>query len=163
LGCGWPGAPTRSSRTSSDLLAGILEREPDWSKLPQSVSPGIHRLLRRCLQKDSQHRLRDIGDARLEIQEEIHTRSGPATVAERRLDDRGSRGYAVMGHLKPNVTRVAAREYGFEFRYQSRPSWDTYASLLEFAAQIRGDLRDLRPRDMIDLQSFIWVQGSSEY
>ena len=65
--------------------------------------------------------------------------------------------------LKPNTTREAAREYGFDFRYSSRPSWDTYASLLDFAATIRRDLRDLRPRDMIDLQSFMWVQGSDEY
>jgi hypothetical protein len=65
--------------------------------------------------------------------------------------------------LKPNVTRIAAREYGFDFKYQSRPSWETYASLLEFAATIRRDQRDLLPRDMIDLQSFIWVQGSDEY
>ncbi len=65
--------------------------------------------------------------------------------------------------LKPNVTRIAAGEYGFDFDYRSRPSWETYASLLEFAAEIRRDTRDLRPRDMIDLQSFIWVQGSDEY
>jgi hypothetical protein len=65
--------------------------------------------------------------------------------------------------LKPNVTRRAAKEYGFDFRYQSRPTWGTYANLLEFAAVIRRDLRDLRPRDMIDLQSFLWVQGSDEY
>lgn len=65
--------------------------------------------------------------------------------------------------LKPNVTRTAAREYGFEFRYQSRPNWDTYANLLEFAEAIRRDQRDLRPRDMIDTQSFMWVQGSDEY
>jgi hypothetical protein len=65
--------------------------------------------------------------------------------------------------LKPNVTRIAAKTYGFDFRYLSRPAWDTYASLLEFAATVRRDLRDLRPRDMIDLQSFIWVQGSDEY
>jgi len=65
--------------------------------------------------------------------------------------------------LKPNVTRAAAREYGFDFRYQSRPSWETYANLLEFAAQVRRDQRDLRPRDMIDIQSFLWVQGSDEY
>jgi hypothetical protein len=65
--------------------------------------------------------------------------------------------------LKPNVTRVAAREYGFDFVYQSRPSWETYASLLSFANTVRRDLRDLKPRDMIDLQSLIWVQGSDEY
>jgi hypothetical protein len=65
--------------------------------------------------------------------------------------------------LKPNVTRAAAREYGFEFRYRAKPSWDTYRSLLDFAETVRRDLTDLRPRDMIDLQSFIWVQGSDEY
>jgi hypothetical protein len=65
--------------------------------------------------------------------------------------------------LKPNVTRMAARAYDFPFLYRSRPSWDTYASLLEFAAAVRRDTLDLKPRDMIDLQSFIWVQGSEEY
>jgi hypothetical protein len=65
--------------------------------------------------------------------------------------------------LKPNVTREAARQYAFEFQYTSRPSWDTYASLLALADKVRGDLRDLRPRDQIDIQSFLWVQGSDEY
>lgn len=65
--------------------------------------------------------------------------------------------------LKPTVTRNAAREYKFNFQYKSRPSWETYASLLEFADFVRRDLKDLKPRDMIDIQSFVWVQGSSEY
>ena len=65
--------------------------------------------------------------------------------------------------LKPNVTRVAARHYSQEFTYVSRPNWETYASLLEFAERIRRDQADLRPRDHIDLQSFIWVLGSDEY
>ncbi len=65
--------------------------------------------------------------------------------------------------LKPNVTRIAAREYGCEFEYESRPQWKTYASLLAFANRVRDDVRDLKPRDMIDIQSFIRVQGSDEY
>jgi hypothetical protein len=65
--------------------------------------------------------------------------------------------------LKPNVTRLAAKKYEFEFLYRSRPNWETYASLLAFAERVRRDTLDLRPRDMIDLQSFIWVQGSDEY
>lgn len=65
--------------------------------------------------------------------------------------------------LKPNVTRRAAREYGFDFQYKSKPSWEIYASLLEFAELIKHDLAGLKPQDMIDVQSFIWVQGSSEY
>ena len=78
--------------TSSDLIAGIIEREPDWSRLPGNLSPALQRLLRRCLEKDSQERLRDIGDARLEIQAEIqHTRSGTATVAGRGITTRSDR------------------------------------------------------------------------
>jgi len=65
--------------------------------------------------------------------------------------------------LKPNVTRVAAARYRFDFRYWPKPNWDTYAQLLEFVAVVRRDLTDLSPRDMIDLQSFLWVQGSEEY
>jgi hypothetical protein len=65
--------------------------------------------------------------------------------------------------LKPKVTRAAALAYGFAFQYESRPNWSVYAELLEFAGKVRRDQCDLRPRDMIELQSFIWVQGSDEY
>ncbi|HEX6307732.1 MAG TPA: hypothetical protein VFZ69_06050 [Longimicrobiales bacterium] len=65
--------------------------------------------------------------------------------------------------LKPTVTREAARAYGYPLHYSSRPNPETYQSVLEFAAVLRRDLRDLSPRDMIDLQSFMWVQGSAEY
>ena len=65
--------------------------------------------------------------------------------------------------LKPNVTRIAAARYGFPFHYASRPNWKTYRGLLKFASLVRADVRDLRPRDLIDIQSFLWVQGSEEY
>lgn len=65
--------------------------------------------------------------------------------------------------LKPMVTRAAAAAYGYDFTYRSKPDWPTYAGLLDFAATVRRDLADLKPRDMIDVQSFLWVQGSAEY
>jgi hypothetical protein len=65
--------------------------------------------------------------------------------------------------LKPTVTRRAAEAYGASFEYDRRPAWSSYSSLLDFCALVRRDLRDLRPRDMIDIQSFLWVQGSDEY
>lgn len=65
--------------------------------------------------------------------------------------------------LKPTVTKKAAAKYGFDFVYQSRPNWTTYQSLQAFAEQVRQDTAYLQPRDMIDLQSFIWVTGSEEY
>lgn len=65
--------------------------------------------------------------------------------------------------LKPMVTRRAAVEYGFPFVYRSRPNWETYKGVLIFARTVLHDVRDLRPRDMIDIQSFLWIQGSDEY
>jgi len=53
--------------TTSDTIAAIIEREPDWSRLPASTPSSIHRLLRRSLSKDAKRRLRDIGDARAEL------------------------------------------------------------------------------------------------
>jgi hypothetical protein len=65
--------------------------------------------------------------------------------------------------LKPNVTRVAASIYGYDFQYTQKPVWNTYKDLLSLSACLKSELVDLQPRDMIDLQSFIWVQGSEEY
>jgi hypothetical protein len=53
--------------------------------------------------------------------------------------------------LKPMVTRRAADEYGFAFEYRSRPNWEIYRDILKFARKVSRDLRDLRPRDMIDI------------
>jgi hypothetical protein len=65
--------------------------------------------------------------------------------------------------FKPMVTRRAAEEYGYDLAYRSRPGWDIYSGVLELGKAVRRDVRDLRPRDMIDIQSFLWVQGSDEY
>ncbi len=55
-------------QTMTEIIAGILEREPDWGKLPASTPEPLRRLLSRCLEKDSKRRLRDAGDACLELQ-----------------------------------------------------------------------------------------------
>lgn len=60
-----------SGETTSDTLAAILERDPPWNKLPDSTPPAVRRLLRRCLEKDPKRRLRDIGDARLELEDAL--------------------------------------------------------------------------------------------
>jgi hypothetical protein len=59
--------------------------------------------------------------------------------------------------------RRALELYRLEFPYKSAPGWDIYQDLLNHAKSIQTDLRGLRPRDMIDIQSFLWVQGSDEY
>jgi hypothetical protein len=66
-------------------------------------------------------------------------------------------------YLKPTVTRTAALKYGFDIGYTSLPSREAYERMTNFAARILDDLQDLAPRDMIDVQSFIWILGSDEY
>jgi serine/threonine protein kinase/Tol biopolymer transport system component len=55
--------------STADTVAGILERQVDWSAVPITVPEAIRRLLRGALQKDTSARLRDIGDARRELDE----------------------------------------------------------------------------------------------
>ena len=73
--------------TMSDTLAAILEAEPDWHLLPSSTPPHILRLLERCLAKDMKRRIRDIADARLELEEPVaRTQPGlTTTLISRRL------------------------------------------------------------------------------
>jgi len=73
-----------AGETVSDTLAAVLTREPDWTMLPSSTPPGVRRLLTRCLERDSRKRLRDIGDARLELDDARDT-----TGARGRMDALG--------------------------------------------------------------------------
>jgi serine/threonine protein kinase len=66
--------------TISDTIAAILDREPTWGELPTRTPPKVRDLLRRCLQKDPTRRLRDIGDARMEL-EDAHVAPTDETVA----------------------------------------------------------------------------------
>ena len=54
-------------------MARIIERNPDYDTLPPDVPPSIRQLVRRCLEKDQRERLRDIGDARIEIKQALAT------------------------------------------------------------------------------------------
>jgi serine/threonine-protein kinase len=53
--------------TVSDVIAGILARDPDWSLLPGRLSPTLRQYLTRCLDKDPKRRVRDIGDVLLAL------------------------------------------------------------------------------------------------
>jgi len=65
--------------TISDTLAQILEREPDWKVVPAGTPTVIRGLLQRCLQKDPRRRLRDVGEARIAIEERL---ADPAPAAK---------------------------------------------------------------------------------
>ena len=53
----------------SVTLAAVMMKEPDWGPLPPATPSGLRRLLTRCLKKDPRTRLRDVGEARVQIEE----------------------------------------------------------------------------------------------
>jgi eukaryotic-like serine/threonine-protein kinase len=58
-----------SGATITEILGAVLEREPDWTALPQASPPPLQYLIKRCLRKDPNSRLRDIGDVRIELED----------------------------------------------------------------------------------------------
>ena len=58
-----------AGETASDTLAGILKTDPDWEQLPEDLPFQVERVLRRCLAKDPRQRLRDIGEARVRLED----------------------------------------------------------------------------------------------
>jgi len=80
------GKPTFAGETISDTLAAVIRAEPDWSALPGNVPPSIVRLVRRCLTKDPNRRLRDSGEARIALDAAIsgtpEDAAAPATTTE---------------------------------------------------------------------------------
>jgi serine/threonine protein kinase/dipeptidyl aminopeptidase/acylaminoacyl peptidase len=69
--------------TAVEVLSNVLKADPDWTALPASAAPSVRSLLRRCLQKDPRQRLRDIADARFQIEEALNEPATPLAVAER--------------------------------------------------------------------------------
>jgi len=58
-----------AGETLTDVFAAVLEREPDWSALPAATPTRVRELLERCLAKDPRRRLRDVGEARILLEE----------------------------------------------------------------------------------------------
>ena len=62
------GGPPFPGDDISHVLARVIDREPDWTALPPTLSPALGTYLRRCLVKDPRQRIRDIGDVRLALE-----------------------------------------------------------------------------------------------
>ena len=71
-----------AGETVSDIVAHILQSEPEWNALPAATPERVRALLARCLEKDARRRLRDIGDARIELEDVLAARKS-ATAALR--------------------------------------------------------------------------------
>ena len=101
----------------SDVVAGILMKEPDWELLPRSVPPKIRDLIDRCLQKDIDKRLRDIADVRAEL--------------EGILEDPGHQILTPVS--QPILSQITSTEgiHGF-------PAWSPTGDRLAFCADVDG-------------------------
>lgn len=100
---------TFAGETVSDTIARILEREPDWSALPDSTPRRVRRLLERCLAKDMKRRLRDISDVRVELEDTLsETDASDMTVVSRRESQSGNRRGLALGLLIGAVVTAIA-------------------------------------------------------
>ena len=91
--------------TASDTLAAVLEREPEWDRLPPSTPPELRRLLARCLTKDVKQRLRDIADGLADLEARAEA------VLESRIDCPGRR-VAAVGWLVA-ICAIAVAAFGW--------------------------------------------------
>ena len=95
----------------SETLARIIEREPDWTRLPASLSPALRGYLTRCLQKDPRQRVQAIGDVRLALEGAFDTAAAPAVPAAvsqwRRVALVGAAAIVAGGAIVGSLTYVA--------------------------------------------------------
>ena len=99
--------------TVADTLAAIIEVEPDWSRLPANTPVAVRELLRRCLRKDLKFRLRDMGDAWVEINEAV-SESPPDAEASVVMAARGQgkRGVPTPIAVGVSITATALAMWG---------------------------------------------------
>lgn len=82
------GRPAFDGESATDVLAAVVTREPDFTQLPAATPHTIRRLLVRCLEKDPKRRLRDIGDARLELDTPAADHRGSRVTLGERLNNK---------------------------------------------------------------------------
>ncbi len=144
-----------AGETATDIVAAILEREPDWNALPPDTPDGIRRLLRRCLQKDRKRRTHDIADARLDIDEAL-TQPDAAAAGKRGSSSRkallvaGAVGLVVGAAVAlwvsggsgksaeaPRISQVARLTH--DPGLSEWPTWSPDGKLLAFASDRSGN------------------------
>ena len=74
------GARLFAGETVSDTIAAVLRQDIPWDRLPESTPPRLKRLLVHCLERDPRNRLKDAGDARIEIDDLIGARGADDAV-----------------------------------------------------------------------------------
>ena len=145
--------------TISDVLAAVIRAEPEWTAVPDSTPPSIQRLVRRCLQKDQRQRLRDIGDARITIEETISGVGDGSALPSASPEQREPKGlpYRALHWVVASVMLVClAAVSGWWIRGQEAPQYTRWSgdllagSNIAFGPRISPDGRTLAFQAMVD-------------
>jgi serine/threonine-protein kinase len=135
------GRRTFAGTTPAATMAAVMLQEPDWKALPEEVPGRVRLLLRRCLEKEPEKRLRDMGDARLEMEDALSGAAVDGDVVagrQRRLWPAVAAGLivgaAAVGawawpRLRPAAPQVV--RFGFDFPPGQRmlPTWNSVIAL----------------------------------
>jgi len=105
--------------TITESLAAVLRGEPDWAALPADLPSSVHNLLRRCLERDTAERLRDIGEARISLK---HAAATIRTGAFAAAGQNGAFGRDGTGVAAEGSTGVASRAAPASFARPKRLS-----------------------------------------
>ena len=118
-----------TGETVTDVIAAVVTREPDWGKLPTDTPVALRRVLQRCMQKDPRKRLRDIGDAALELAAPSADDSGarPVSPAARPAASRSRWLVGVACLVLGAVATWTVREVMTPRAEAARPVWSSLA------------------------------------
>jgi Tol biopolymer transport system component len=150
----------------TDVLARIIERDPDFAALPAATPPAIRRLLRRSLEKDRRRRLPDIADARLEIEEAAAPAADTAIPARAPARSRGFAalvlGAAALLGAAVAVSVVLSWTRAAPATLMSRLDVVTPATGDPFSFAISPDGRHLAFVATVEGESRLWVRSLTE-
>ncbi len=108
------GEPAFPGDTVADSVAKIMKRSPDFEALPGSMPSSVRRLVRRCLERDSKERLRDIGEARIEIGQALAAplADGASHGADSAFTDVGASGRPVQDEERRRQKQIEGYRLG---------------------------------------------------
>jgi eukaryotic-like serine/threonine-protein kinase len=170
-----------SGETSAHIRAEVLKSDPAWETLPKTTPPEVRALLERCLRKNARSRLRDIGDARVEIEDWLARPEKTRFVATPPAPSRRSRSTlalvaasflvagAALGHalwVRPAAVAAPARTWEFALgEYENRfPDYDgpvisPDGTMIAFDGNGRGRLR-VRDLDTLVPRELLGTEGA---
>jgi serine/threonine protein kinase len=150
------GRPAFARQTISDTIAAILEREPEWDVVRTAAPAPVRTLLKQCLAKDARRRLRDIADARIQIEEIL-----AEPPAARAIDVPRGRSFPLWGSLALGVLAVAAGVAAYVLATRSTSAPTPVQLTLSFAGQLNDVAITSVPSPSPDGGRFVFI-GTNE-